>query len=58
MKNSKDLLVSESVKDTARRRLLKQVVYAAPTVVIMGALMKPTETKAGHGQPPSGPTWS
>jgi len=58
MKNSKDLLVSESVKDTARRRLLKQVVYAAPTVVIMGALMKPTETKAGHGKPPSGPTWS
>ena len=59
MKNSKDLLVSENVKDTARRRLLKQVVYAAPTVVIMGALMKPTKSEAaGHGKPPSGPTWS
>ena len=41
-----------------RRGFLKQVVYAAPTVVVLGALMKPTETKAGHGKPPSGPTWS
>ena len=42
----------------SRRSFLKQVAYVAPTVVVLGALTKPTETKAGSGLPPSGPTWS
>ena len=46
----------ESQKDS-RRTFLKKAVYAAPTVVALGALMKPTESKAGFGKPPSGPTW-
>ena len=41
-----------------RRSFLKKTVYAAPTVVALGALMKPTESEAGFGKPPSGPNWN
>ena len=43
--------------NSSRRSLLKKAAYAAPTIVALGALTKPTETKAGFGKPPSGPTW-
>ena len=42
----------------SRRSLLKKAAYAAPTIVALGALTKPTESEAGYGKPPSGPTWS
>ena len=42
----------------SRRSFLKKAAYAAPTIVALGALTKPTETKAGFGKPPSGPDWS
>ena len=48
----------EKLELKSRRSFLKQVAYIAPTVVVLGALTKPTETKAGSGLPPSGPTWS
>jgi len=48
----------EKLERKSRRSFLKQVAYVAPTVVVLGALTKPTETKAGAGLPPSGPTWS
>ena len=45
-------------EENERRSFLKKAVYAAPTVVALGALLKPTETKAGFGKPPSGPNWN
>ena len=48
----------ESLEKDARRSFLKKAVYAAPTIVALGALMKPTESKAGFGKPPSGPNWN
>ena len=38
-----------------RREFLKKAVYAAPTIVIMGTLMKPKKANAGFGGPPSDP---
>ena len=48
----------EKLEVKSRRSFLKQVAYVAPTVVALGALTKPTETKAGAGLPPSAPIWS
>jgi len=42
--------------NSERRGFLKKAVYAAPTIVALGALTKPTESEA-FGKPPSGPTW-
>ena len=47
----------ETVKNSVRRGFLKKAAYVAPTIVALGALMKPTETKADFGPPPSGPDW-
>jgi len=41
--------------DKARRTLLKKAIYAAPTIVVLGALMKPKQAKADFGPPPSDP---
>ena len=49
-------IVKKSVND-ARRGFLKRAAYAAPTVVALGALMKPAESEAGHGLPPSASNW-
>jgi hypothetical protein len=40
-----------------RREFLKKAVYATPTIVLLGSLIKPTSTKAddGFGAPPSDP---
>ena len=40
-----------------RRKFIKKIIYSAPTIVAMGALLKPTKSKAGFGTPPSAPTW-
>ena len=55
-KQNKEKLSEKNVNDE-RRSFLKKAVYAAPTIVALGALTKPTESKAGFGKPPSGPTW-
>ena len=47
----------QHLKDSSRRGFFKKAAYAAPTVVALGALMKPTESKA-FPKPPSGPVWS
>ena len=40
----------------SRRSFLKKAAYAAPTIVALGALTKPTPSKAtDFGPPPSGP---
>jgi len=36
-----------------RRRFLKKVAYAAPTLIVLGQLGKPTKAAAGYGSPPS-----
>jgi len=41
----------------SRRSFIKKAAYAAPTLVALGTLMRPTEAKAGFGKPPSGPSW-
>ena len=59
MKNRKEEQTLQKSVNSKRRSFLKQVAYVAPTVVVLGALMKPTESEATSlGNPPSGPTWS
>ena len=57
MSSEKEQRQSNTTVNSSRRGFLKKAVYAAPTIVALGALTKPTETKAGFGKPPSGPTW-
>ena len=38
-----------------RRIFIKKTVYAAPTLIALGSLMKPTNAQAGGDTPPSGP---
>ena len=48
----------QQLKDSSRRGFLKKAAYAAPTIVALGALTKPTQSEAaGFGPPPSGPEW-
>ena len=45
----------------ARRGFLKKSAYAAPTLIVLGGLLKPTKAKADFGPPPSDPdtgTWN
>ena len=56
-KKEKTMEVTPESQKDSRRTFLKKAVYAAPTVVALGALLKPTESKAGFGKPPSGPNW-
>lgn len=46
---------SDTALNNERRSFLKKAKYVAPTLVALGALTKPTESKAGFGPPPSGP---
>ena len=57
LKQEEKLHTLKTVEQKERRSFLKKTVYAAPTLVALGALMKPTESEAGFGKPPSGPTW-
>ena len=41
--------------DKRRRAFFKKAAYAAPVLMVMGQLTRPTETKAGFGPPPSQP---
>ena len=41
-----------------RRVFLKKTKYIAPTIILLGTLLKPTSSNAGFGTPPSGPTWN
>ena len=41
--------------ENSRRAFFKKAAYAAPVLVVMGQLTRPTETKAGFGPPPSQP---
>ena len=38
-----------------RRGFLKKTAYAAPTLIAMGQLLRPTKTEATFGPPPSQP---
>lgn len=46
---------SDNTLNSERRSFLKKAKYAAPTLVALGALMKPTDADAGFPKPPSGP---
>jgi hypothetical protein len=45
----------ENKMPNERRGFLKKAVYAAPTIVAMGALLKPKEANADFGPTPSDP---
>ena len=42
-------------KQASRRGFMKKAVYAAPTLIVMGQLIKPKAAKADFGGPPSDP---
>jgi hypothetical protein len=47
---------SENILHQERRSFLKKSVYAAPTLIAMGGLLKPNKAKADNfGSPPSDP---
>jgi len=55
---SKELMRKHKEKKTAqqeRRGFLKKAAWAAPTLVVLGELAKPTKVKAGFSGPPSDP---
>ena len=57
MKESKKHMAKngkQSLKEE-RRSFLKKSVYAAPTLIVLGALMKPKSAEAGFGGTPSDP---
>ena len=41
--------------DSKKRDIIKKGLYTAPKLIILGTLVKPTDTKAGFGPPPSDP---
>ena len=45
----------QSECQSERRGFLKKAVYAAPTLMIMGQLIRPTQSKAWGEVPPSQP---
>jgi len=51
--NNKEMKELES-----RRSFMKKAAYAAPTLVALGTLTRPTDAKAGFNKPPSGPNWN
>lgn len=55
IKDTKEIEISQ--KDASRRRFIKKAVYTAPKVLILGSLMRPTNTKANFGNPPEGPSY-
>ena len=46
---------SETVMSGERRSFLQKAKYVAPTLIVLGALTKPTKSEAGFGPPPSAP---
>ena len=58
-KREETLTATTKNKEQAeRRRFMKKAVYAAPTLIALGGLLRPTDAKAGFGRPPSGPIWN
>lgn len=43
--------------EEARRNFMKKAVYAAPTLLAMGSLLKPKDILADGSQPPGPPNW-
>ena len=48
--------VKKPEADNSRRAFFKRAAYAAPVLMVMGQLTRPTETEAGFGPPPSQPS--
>jgi len=56
MRSLKDNKSDVNREDIAQRRtFLKKTMYAAPTLMVLGSLTKPTQTHADFGPPPSDP---
>ena len=59
MQKENHLISSHTDAETvlSRRSFLKKSVYAAPTLMVLGSLTKPTQTHADFGPPPSDPKY-
>ena len=54
--NKKEKQENAKASQQGRRSFLKKTAYAAPTLIALGGLMKPTKTQAdSFGPPPSDP---
>lgn len=50
----------KDIKDNVqkeRRSFLKKTAYAAPALIVLGQLARPTKAKSNFGPPPSAPNW-
>lgn len=52
--NKKHTKIKEETQKE-RRDFMKKALYSAPVLIPLGTLLRPTETKAGFGPPPSSP---
>ena len=48
--------VKKPEADNSRRTFFKKAAYTAPVLMVMGQMIRPTETEAGFGPPPSQPS--
>ncbi len=53
--NKKKKQESTEASQHGRRSFLKKTAYAAPTLIALGGLVKPTKAQADFGGPPSDP---
>ena len=51
----KEREVKKPETDTSRRAFFKRAAYAAPVLMVIGELTRPTDAEAGFGPPPSQP---
>lgn len=51
----KEITNKKKEEVSSRRDFLKKTVYIAPKLIVLGALVRPKETKADFGPPPSAP---
>jgi hypothetical protein len=56
MKEKETSTVNKKKRQT-RRDFLKKSAYAAPTLLLLGALAKPSKLYADSGEPSGPPSW-
>lgn len=55
MDSKKNQNISKDVLEKERRSFLKKAVYAAPSLLALGSLVRPTPSQAGESQIANGP---
>jgi len=59
MDSNKNQNISKDVVKKERRSFLKKAVYTAPSLLVLGSLVRPKSVQAadGSGPVPDGPGW-